>query len=143
MLGDGMKKNGFTLTELLAVIAILALLLVIATPNILNQLNKQEQKLSEETIKELKDSAVSYYYNSYFKKCSNGFEPTSVNSKDVLGCTKKVTVKELKDEGTFRDDGDYCDESKEILVYYYTNTSNGNDINELRAYTDNDGCYVE
>lgn len=138
-----MKKNGFTLTELLAVIAVLALLIVIATPNILNMLNKQEQKLSEETIKELKDSAVGYYSSSYFKKCSNGFEPTSVNSKDVSGCIKRVTVKELKEEGTFRDEGNYCDESKEVLVYYYTNTSNGNNIVELRAYAPDDICYVE
>lgn len=138
-----MKKNGFTLAELLAVLAVIALLLVMVTPNILNMLNKQEQNLSEETIKELKDSAISYYSNSYFKKCSNGFEPTSVNSKDVSGCTRKVTVKELKEDGTFRDDGDYCDEAKEVLVYYYTNTSNGNDIVELRAYVDEDACYVE
>lgn len=138
-----MKKNGFTLTELLAVIAVLALLLVIAAPNVLNLLNKQEQKLSEETIKDLKDSAVSYYSNSFFKKCSNGFEPTSINSTDIAGCTKKVAVKELKDEGTFRDEADTCDETKEVLVYYYTNTSNGNDISELRAYVSDDVCYVD
>ena len=47
-----MKKNGFTLTELLAVIAVLALLIVIAAPNVLNMMNKQEQKLSEETVKD-------------------------------------------------------------------------------------------
>lgn len=138
-----MKKNGFTLTELLAVIAVLALLLVLAAPNVLNMLNKQQEKLSEEIVKELKDSAISYYSNSYFKKCSNGFEPTSVNSKDVSGCIKKVTVQELIDDGTFRDDADTCDKSKEVIVYYYTNTSNGNNIVELRAFVADDVCYVE
>ncbi len=138
-----MKKNGFTLTELLAVIAVLALLIVIAAPNVLNMLNKQEEKLSEETVKELKDSAISYYSDTFFKKCRNGFEPTSVNSTDVAGCTKKVTVQELIDGGIFRDEADTCDKTKEILVYYYTNTSNGNDIVELRAFVPDDVCYVD
>ena len=39
-----MKKNAFTLIELLAVIAILALILTIGVPNLLNTITKSKKR---------------------------------------------------------------------------------------------------
>ena len=39
------RKNGFTLVELLAVIAILAILVIVAMPNILGMFNEAKQNL--------------------------------------------------------------------------------------------------
>ena len=48
-----MKTKGFTLIELLAVIVILAIIAVITTPKIKNQLDKSKENIA-------KDSAISY-----------------------------------------------------------------------------------
>lgn len=42
-----MKKNGFTLVELIAVIVILALILLIVTPNVIGTLNRSKARLNE------------------------------------------------------------------------------------------------
>ena len=55
-----MKKKGFTLVELLAVIAILALLVIIALPNVLKMFN-QAKKDTEMVLSEVVD-----IYNSHF-----------------------------------------------------------------------------
>ncbi len=46
-----MKKNGFTLVELLAVIAILAILVIIAMPNVLEMFNKAKQDAFETEVR--------------------------------------------------------------------------------------------
>ena len=48
-IGDNMKRNenGFTLIELLAVIVILGIIMVIATTNVLKNINDSKEKDSE------------------------------------------------------------------------------------------------
>ena len=53
-----MKKNGFTLVELLGVIAILALLATIATPAIIALSNKIKSNLYDAKVKLIKESAI-------------------------------------------------------------------------------------
>ena len=52
-----MKKKGFTLVELLAVIAILSLLVVIALPNVMNMFNEAKQKSFETELTEIYKTA--------------------------------------------------------------------------------------
>lgn len=42
-----MKKNGFTLVEMIGVITLLALLTVFALPSIINQVNKKKETMKE------------------------------------------------------------------------------------------------
>ena len=62
------KKQGFTLVELLAVIAILAILIIIALPNILKLYNEAQMKLflqeAQNINKAAKDSFLSYQIGS-------------------------------------------------------------------------------
>ena len=46
-----MKKNGFTLVELLAVIGIIGILITIATASVTSILNKQKETLAYDTEK--------------------------------------------------------------------------------------------
>lgn len=55
-----MNKKGFTLAELLGVIVLLGILVTVAFPPLLNQLNKSKDKLSDATLKVLGTAAEQY-----------------------------------------------------------------------------------
>src|SRR5574344_2112317 len=55
-----MKKNAFTIVELLAVIVILAVILLIAVPKINNIVQTNKQSLYNTTIKEIEKTAAQY-----------------------------------------------------------------------------------
>ena len=57
------KKNGFTLIELLAVIVILAIIALIATPIILNLINEARKGAAKDSAYGVKKSAELYYSN--------------------------------------------------------------------------------
>ena len=79
-----MRKNGFTLVELLAVIVVLAILITVATPNIMGILTKEKDKTSDIVVNNLKDAAVSY-----------AKEQISLKKLHLSSCTF-----EIKDENT-------------------------------------------
>ncbi len=55
-----MKKNGFTLAELLGVIVILALLMLLVFPSIINQLKEGERQISSAVESLIFNGAESY-----------------------------------------------------------------------------------
>ena len=59
-----MKKNGFTLVELLAVVSILSLLLLLVVPKIVNQLNNSKEEVND-TTKKVIYSATEKYMKDY------------------------------------------------------------------------------
>lgn len=72
-----MKKNtkGFTLIELLAVIVVLAVIALIATPIVLNLVNEARVGAARESV------------TSYMKAVENTVLKEMVNGKDVTFCT--------------------------------------------------------
>ena len=54
------KRNGFTLTEVLAVVSILAAIMIIATPIVLKTINQSKKIITEEDKKTAIDSAEAY-----------------------------------------------------------------------------------
>lgn len=88
-----MNKKGFTLTELLGVIVVLAVIVGIAMTSATSIMNKSKVKLYEEMENNLKDVAITYY----------------LDTQD-----NKVTVGELIDNGYFEDNKGYC--KKEYLI---------------------------
>ena len=71
-----MKNKGFTLIELLAVIVILAIIALIATPIILGIINDARKEAKERSA-ELAYSGVEYAVTTYMYK-TNGNTPTTV-----------------------------------------------------------------
>ena len=98
------KNKGFTLVELLAVIVILALIALIATPIILNVINdakkqaakdsfheygkavEKDDKKDEETIDVYKDGTAIYYNPETGKKCNESEAVSTPGTKS--GCMK-------------------------------------------------------
>ena len=73
-----MKKKGFTLVELLAVIAILAILVIIALPNVIKLYNDAKKNAFLTEVKTLYNTASSKYISESLK----GNKLSEINSND-------------------------------------------------------------
>ena len=73
-----MNKKGFTLVEVLTVIAILAVLLLILAPNIFSLMEKNKEKSCNSLIDNIESAAKMYVTNN---KYNLGF--TCSNSKNI------------------------------------------------------------
>ncbi len=84
-----MKKNGFTLVELLAVIVLIGAIMTLAVIGVVNIINSNEDKVSESQKDEIEQAAINY-----------------TNSEDITlskgGCTN-VTIADLKNKNYFED----------------------------------------
>lgn len=116
-----MRKNGFTLVELLAVIVVLALIMVIAIPAVLNTKETASKVLSADEERSIKDAAKLLAIdlddpNSSLFNCGSGNNwlnckldserttATGIKTKDWLSAT--VTVEELIKHNYFSDNKD-------------------------------------
>jgi len=85
-----MNRKGFTLVEVLLVIAILAFLLIILVPNVFVLIDKNNVKSCENLKKNIESSAKVYVTNN---KYYLGFGCDETNN------TKEITLQELVDSG--------------------------------------------
>lgn len=95
-----MKKNGFTLVELLAVIVVLGIIMSIAGTAVLKQKKKaniEEAKKIEQTITDLGANIYSYEYLVGVKDSENYFYKSYKNLSD--GSSIKISFDELKEAG--------------------------------------------
>jgi len=94
-----MNKNGFTLIELLAVIVILAIIALIATPIILGIINDARKESNERSV-ELYASAVRNAIVAY--QLTNANAPTTFEDLDVqYDGNVECAVEELYEDGNF------------------------------------------
>lgn len=100
-----MKKNtkGFTLIELLAVIVILAIIALIATPIVLNLINRARQGAAQDSAYGVRKAAKLYYQTALMEDIEgfNGDTITFSKSGDVITytSTKYATQDALKKAG--------------------------------------------
>lgn len=109
-------KNGFTLVELLAVIVILALVMAIAIPVVLDVRSNVTGTLSQEQKKGLQDAGKLLGidlddYSSDIFNCKDGSwikssAECTMNSSNWK--TVKIDVSTLVDHGYFKDDAHHC-----------------------------------
>ena len=80
-----MKKKGFTLVELLAVIAILAVLVIIALPNVLKMFRNAKQNTFANEVQNLVRSAEDKYLTSSLSSGNNTCFDSKTNPLDMTG----------------------------------------------------------
>lgn len=143
-----MNRKGFTLVELLAVIVVLAILIGIATPNVIGLLRKQKDNTTNIVLTNLNDAAVSYAKEQislnklHLSSCDfeiNDENTAKANLNQGKKCVKAYNIGVLKSNGTFEDKQNSCDSNKEIYVYNY---SNGN-YTEIKTFIPDDTCNVK
>lgn len=76
-----MKENGFTLVELIAVLVILALIVIVAFPNILKAIQNTNSKMDTATVELLITNAKSYFSD---KGYVTETKPYCVNVEDLV-----------------------------------------------------------
>ncbi len=94
-----MKKKGFTLVELLAVIAILAILVIIALPNVLKLFREAKVNTFTREVQNIMRSAESKYVSaSIGNKAVNCFD-SSTNTLNLDGRSNILYVVKFNDKG--------------------------------------------
>ena len=94
-------KKGFTLIELLAVIVILAIIALIATPIVLDIIKDSKVAAKERSIENIEHAAELYVTSEY-----------QMNNKST---PSEITIRELKSKGYVQNTDE--DESKKVFVY--------------------------
>lgn len=129
-----MKKRGFTLVELLAVIVVLALIALITTPIVMNVIEKSRKEAAEKSAEQLEIAAELYFNNQQllgnfnentFKCsdgiCTNGEEELKISGKGpeagtvVINTQGEVTMKSVVINGylCLKDEDEYsCHKTK-------------------------------
>lgn len=109
-----MRNKGFTLIELLAVIVILAIIALIATPIIIGMIDDARSSAKERSA-ELVYTGVQYAYtSSLYAKVDGAALPEvtleAINSNLTIDNMKQATLSADKSKLTIQtDDGVYCD----------------------------------
>lgn len=71
-----MNKKGFTLVELLAIVVILAVIMVVAAPNMTKQIKKSEEESQNILNQKIENAARIYAAKYYVNKLVSGQEIT-------------------------------------------------------------------
>lgn len=79
-----MKKNGFTLVEILAVLVLISAIAIISIPSILNYINREKNNISEVTKKLIFSGVDLYIDNNKSNFKENKYEQYIVSLQDVV-----------------------------------------------------------
>ena len=128
-------KKGFTLIELLAVIVILAIIALIATPIVLDIITDSKVAAKERSIENIERAAKLYVVSEYETK--NESAPSI------------ITIGELKSKGYIQNTEE--DENKKVFVYmndtdylfYYEGRDNLKDYKTLKSLIESDTKHIK
>ena len=84
------KKNGFTLVELLAVVAIIAILILLAMPNIMKMFNQAKKKSFITEVQQIYKTAQQQYMKDSLSATST--EYAYAKSSDNIKCSKELMM---------------------------------------------------
>lgn len=118
-----MKKNGFTLVELIAIISLLAILMIIVAPMITKAGDASRQKTYETKMDLIEDAAVIYGQDNYrhivdcASACTSGYTGAINCSTECKGDYKE----EVENSITYRT---YVMYVKDLIPEYYDADSN-------------------
>ena len=97
-------KKGFTLIELIAVVVILSILAIIATPNIVNMIDRGKKEQYVADAKDFIAKATYMYKQEKYRNDTTYFTTNSSGSKIILGKIESIKSEDLIDPYGFKYD---------------------------------------
>ena len=131
------NKNGFTLVELLAVIVILGVLLVTATPMVFNAIKDSKKKTKCKVVKEVATLYKSYYYLNQKNSDSCAYDDPETPEFETCNFEELINAGYLDSKITSPITGDEIGREKEQLY-----VSSGNCSSHYILYSDKNGISV-
>ena len=110
-----MKEKGFTLIELLAVIVILAVIALIATPMIMGVIDGARKGVLERTFDNIEHTAELYFYDEYQGKLEQN--PMVISMTELKDMVKNYNSDMDSESVVIEEKGD-------IISFYYTGRDN-------------------
>lgn len=107
-----MKKNAFTLIELLAILVILSVLVIILIPTLKDSIDEAKKSAYDDQVNTITSAAESYFINSNFRVDSN--TPKVMYLNDIVS-SEYIDSKEIVNPVT-EDAMTGC-----VLIKYYSN----------------------
>lgn len=132
-------KKGFTIVELLAVIAILGILATIGGVSVFGVVSKMRTKALEDGLSSLKEASITYIQskNVFLDSCSTDFDPKEPGKiPENKNCYKVIRYQEIVDEQLFDPGQLTCYSNKIIVVYRYQQGA----YTELTSYLEDGIC---
>ena len=123
-----MKNKGFTLVEILAVIALLGVLITFATTSVLRYVNDSRKSATQTSFKEVEDAALSYGLKLFIpNSCAVSNIITKESELSLPSGCSKVTVKvsELINQNLLKDTSNVLDKSKSVVLYKHKTLKTG------------------
>lgn len=110
-------RKGFTLVELLAVIIILGIILLIIVPNVAGILNRSQERLNEEQIREIESAAKQWGLRNLNIKNNKPYKGDNVISYVTIDTLQKEGFLENKDVRDLTDNSDVSLNTKICISY--------------------------
>lgn len=137
-----MNKKGFTLIELIAVVVIMSIIAIIATPNIINMIDKGKKDQYITNAKEFISKATYMYKQDKYRNDTTYFTTNDSGSQIKLGKIEGIKSEDLTDPYGFK----YDINNSYIIFKEPSSSSPGVQerkvIIHLESNDDNSKCYV-
>lgn len=146
-----MNEKAFTLVELIAVVVIMAIIMVIATPNIVNMLDKGKK---EDYVADAKNfiSKATYEYRKKGDTCNSENDSNDEGAQEGEnsneGCSMKLSELGISEEDQ-KDPYGLKYDLEDSKVVFSTSQDEGNDKLPTRqvsitlvSHSDNNTCYM-
>ena len=136
-----MNKKGFTLIELIAVVVIMSIIAIIATPNIINMIDKGKKDQYVSNAKEFLSKATYMYKQDKYRNDTTYFTINDSGSQIKLGKIESIKSEDLTDPYGFKYDTD----NSYIVFKEPSSSSTGVQEREVRIYLESNygsKCYV-
>ena len=116
------RSEGFSLIELIVVIAIMIILVSMLVPNVVGYLDKANKSVAKDAAQKIYTAALNYIYSEVGK--GHEFEPNSEIDVEVLWSSDEQLLKEFGDYETVEI---RVDSTGRIINYVYYKDNVGNE----------------